>query len=176
MKSAMTAAMEQLGTTVESFKALVESGGNNARALYDAYKDESDKTKKAVDNSNGAVDSMKKGAESYFAKWNEDLAQFNSEDARKKGAAQLKASQDSFNEIVAPLDEANKTFAKITAALDDALLLLGRQLNADTLKDSEDELAAMRQRADEFVKDVNSAIAAADKFAGSMAAPKTPGE
>ena len=64
----------------------------------------------------------------------------------------------------------------ITAALDDALLLLGRQLNADTLKDSEDELADMRQRTEEFVKDVNSAIAAADKFAGSMAAPKTPGE
>jgi len=176
MQSSMKAAMEQLGTTIDSFKALVESEGNNARALYDSYKTESKNAQDAVAKSNKAVDSMKGGAESYFAKWNEDLAQFNSEDARKKNAQQLKSSQDQFNEIVGPLEDANQTFAKISATLDDALLLLGRQLNAETLKDNEDELADMRQKTEEFVKSVNSGLAAADEFVKAMAAPKSAGE
>lgn len=166
-------AKRQFASALEQFSALVGFQGGDLQAAYDKAKGEYDRSRAragAVHDRIGAVQSV---GDALFAEWKGELSQYQNADLRRASQKQLEDTRGRYDQMLRAMRRAEKTMEPVLGALNDQVLFLKHNLNAQAVASLGGNLAGLEADIARLVSEMEASIAEADRFVRQMGTAQT---
>ena len=161
-------AKRQFLTAMEQFKAVVNFKGGNLEKEYNKLNgtlQESEAKASAVRNRISAVEDV---SDALFREWRSEIKQYSSDTLRKSSQRKYDITQQKYKELINSMKKAEARLEPVLVPLRDQVLFLKHNLNAQAIGGLQDELGSVQTNVDSLVRDMNLAIAEADKFIAAL--------
>ncbi len=157
-------AKKQFLSAMEEFKNVITFKGGDLEKEYDKLnstlkKSESQAT--AVHERIGAVENV---SNALFAEWRSEIKQFSSDVLRKSSQQKYDITKAKYEELMKSMKRAEAKLEPVLVPLRDQVLYLKHNLNAKAIAGLRDELLSVQTNVDSLIRDMDIAIAQADKF------------
>ncbi len=113
-------------------------------------------------------------SDDLFDEWGKELKQYSDRALRAESERELKATRERCQLVIRSMERVQRRIEPVIKPLRDRVLFLKHNLNAQAIGALDTELSTVRTNVDALVADLDAAIAEADQFAASMAAPDEP--
>lgn len=161
-------AKKQFLTAMEQFKSVVNFKGGNLEKEYNklnATLQESESKASAVRNRISAVEDV---SDALFREWRSEIKQYSSDTLRNSSQRKYDITQQKYKELIGSMKKAEARLEPVLVPLRDQVLFLKHNLNAQAIGGLRDELGSVQTNVDSLVRDMNLAIAEADKFIAAL--------
>ena len=161
-------AKKQFLTAMEQFKSVVNFKGGNLEKEYNKLNgtlQESEAKASAVRNRISAVEDV---SDALFREWRSEIKQYSSDTLRKSSQRKYDITQQKYKELINSMKKAEARLEPVLVPLRDQVLFLKHNLNAQAIGGLQDELGSVQTNVDSLVRDMNLAIAEADKFIAAL--------
>ena len=161
-------AKKQFLTAMEQFKTVVNFKGGNLEKEYNKMNgtlQESEAKASAVRNRISAVEDV---SDALFREWRGEIKQYSSDALRKSSQRKYDITQQKYKELIGSMKKAESRLEPVLVPLRDQVLFLKHNLNAQAIGGLQDELGSVQTNVDSLVRDMNLAIAEADKFIAAL--------
>ena len=161
-------AKKQFLTAMEQFKTVVNFKGGNLEKEYNKLNgtlQESEAKASAVRNRISAVEDV---SDALFREWRGEIKQYSSDALRKSSQRKYDITQQKYKELIGSMKKAESRLEPVLVPLRDQVLFLKHNLNAQAIGGLQDELGSVQTNVDSLVRDMNLAIAEADKFIAAL--------
>lgn len=161
-------ASEEFKTTLESFSELTNFQGGDLEAAYKTIEGQYKDSEKAVQNVRNRIEGVEGVSEALFKEWQEELELYSSPSLKKDSENKLKATQVSYQKMLASMKKAEQKMEPVLATLRDNTLFLKHNLNAAAIGSLQNEFANLKLDIDLAIKEMNAAISESNKFLATI--------
>lgn len=157
-------AQEQFTSALEQFSTLINFDGGELQDVYEQLNDEYEASSAAAEAVSARIDSVESVAEALFDEWRSELESYTNANLRRDSERQLKQTERRYTQLVRSMRNAEKTMQPVLASLQDNVLYLKHNLNANAIGALQGELQTIRNDVDRLIKEMNAAISQSDEF------------
>lgn len=161
-------AKEEFQSALEEFTALVNFDGGELEKLYNRLSDQLEDCEDQADDVRDKVDSVESVAAALFKEWEAELDEYSSADLRRRSEQQLNDTKSHYNQLIAAMKAAESKMDPVLTALNDQVLFLKHNLNAQAIASLEGTTAELESDVARLIEEMEAAIAEADAFIGLM--------
>lgn len=161
-------AQQQFSSALEQFSTLINFDGGELQAVYEALSDEYDSSKTAAEAVSARIDSVESVAEALFAEWQEELGNYSNANLRRDSERQLKDTQRRYNTLIKAMRKVENSMDPVLASLQDNVLYLKHNLNANAVGALQGELNTIRKDVGRLIGEMNAAIEQSNQFIKSL--------
>ena len=162
------AVKEEFASALEEFTSVVEFDGGALEEHYkrlDAALNRSESRAYAVRNS---INDVERVAEALFKEWEAELAEYTSDDLRRKSATQLNDTRERYATLMRAMYQAESKLEPVLVPFRDQVLYLKHNLNAQAIASIRNELSAIETDVSALIADIEKSIAEANAFINEM--------
>lgn len=167
-RDAQNEAKVQFASALEEFSSVLNFSGGDLKKQYDtlnaAYKASESKSQ-AV--SSRIVD-VKRVASALFKEWKAELDQYSSDSLRRSSEQKLQQTQGQYDKLIGAMERAESKIKPVLTALNDQVLYLKHNLNAQAIASLQNELVTVETDVAALIKEMEKSIAEADTFINAM--------
>ncbi len=167
-RDAQQDAKEEFTSVLDEFRATVNVDGGELEQKYDRLSAAYDDTVSQADEVRDRVDAVEAVGNALFAEWQSELDQYSDRALRARSEQQMRATRRQFNTTVAAMNKAAKSMDPVLEVFEDRVLFLKHNLNARAIAALEPEARTLQSRVDTLIREMEAAIAEADRFIASM--------
>ena len=157
-------AQEQFSSALEQFSTLINFDGGELQDVYESLNDEFESSKAAAEAVSARIDGVENVAEALFEEWQLELEKYSNANLRRDSERQLKETQRRYTSLLRSMRNVERSMDPVLTALQDNVLYLKHNLNANAVGALQGELKEIRQDVDRLIKEMNAAIAQSDAF------------
>ncbi|MEO0514814.1 MAG: DUF2959 family protein [Planctomycetota bacterium] len=167
-RSRQEEAKEEFTSALDQFKATYNYDGGDLEKAYNELQKNYDRCVAQADDFRDEIGGVKRLGKAFFDEWEADIETQTVAEYKTAMIKQRDLTQDSYDQMVAKMDEAADTMDPVLEAFQGRVIFLKSSLNAQAL-------ATLQQNADELVdgiesliNEMNASIAEADEFISAM--------
>lgn len=168
-RDAQNEAKEQFASALEEFTAVVNVPDSDLRKQYDTMKNAYDASAKKSGAVSSRIADVKKVGGALFKEWESELDQYASENLRKSSEMKLRQTRGQYDQLIAAMERAESRIQPVLTALNDQVLYLKHNLNAQAIASLQNELVTVETDVATLIREMEKAIAEADAFISAMA-------
>lgn len=147
---------------------MVSFKGGNLEKEYNklnATLQESEAKAAAIRDRISAVEDV---SEALFKEWRGEIKQYSSDSLRRSSKPKHDVTLQKYNGLISSMKKAEAKLEPELVPLRDHVLFLKHNLNAQAIAGLQDELGSAQTNVDNLVRDMNQAVAEADKFIAAL--------
>jgi hypothetical protein len=163
-------AKQQFRTALEKFSDVVKLQDTNLKNKYDTLKSELDRCESRASAVSERIDSIEQVSADLFEEWKNELKQYSSDELRRASERQLDQTRARYDELIAAMKKAEQKMQPVLTAFRDHVLFLKHNLNAQAIASLQGELTELEDDTAELIREMEAAIAEADRFITEMKA------
>lgn len=164
VKAGQEKTQSQFQDTLEQVKALYGYDGGNLERMYRQLKAAYERSSAQAESLKERIRHMDDIADAMFAEWKEEADRFSNEAFRKDSRRKYEKTRDRYQKLANSAREAAAAMDPVLRQLDDHVLYLKHNLNADALAAFKGEAAAIETDIETVIRRMNDAIGRADAF------------
>ncbi|WP_415899138.1 DUF2959 domain-containing protein [Neptuniibacter sp. QD48_11] len=161
-------AQAQFKDALEQFRSVVSFDGGELDAVYNRLQAEYDDSVAAAEDVTARIKKVEQVSEDLFEEWEEELTKYSNRKLRDQSAAKLRSTKVRYAELLRSLKRAKKRMPPVLSALQDNVLFLKHNLNAQAIGSLKAEYRGIKSNIDLLVRDMEKAIADSDRFIKQM--------
>lgn len=170
-RDAQNEAKEQFASALEEFTAVVNVPDSDLQKQYAAMKKAYDTSAKKAQAVSSRIADVKKVGSALFKEWESELEQYASENLRRSSEQKLRQTRGQYDQLVAAMEKAESRIQPVLTALNDQVLYLKHNLNAQAIASLQNELVTVETDVATLIQEMETAIAEADTFINAMTQP-----
>jgi len=109
-------------------------------------------------------------SKALFSEWRSEIKQYNSDALRKASQRKYDVTEAKYTELIEAMKKAESKLEPALIPLRDQVLFMKHNLNAKAIAGLSNELVRVETNVDALVREMESAIAQADKFIATLQA------
>ncbi len=161
-------AKEQFVNALDKFKEVTNYSGGLLEDKYDQLKAEYDASETKSKAVKKYIADVKSVAKALFKEWQAELDEYTSEQLRRVSRAKLEDTQLNYDRLIMKMDRASASMNPVLGALNDQVLFLKHELNAQAIVSLKEELVWVEKNTDKLVREMEASIAEAEAFVNAM--------
>lgn len=161
-------AQEQFSSALEQFSTLINYDGGELQRVYEQLGDEYESSKSAAEDVTARIDSVESVAEALFDEWQNELENYTNANLRRDSERQLKDTRRRYENLLKSMRRVERSMDPVLASLQDNVLYLKHNLNANAVGALQGELQSISQNVSRLIQEMNAAIAQSDEFIKSI--------
>ncbi len=159
---------EQFSSALERFTHELNFDGGELAEAYDLVNDEYEDSQTRADELKTNIDSVESVAEALFDEWNTELQEYSNSSLRRQSASKLKDTRRNYERMLKAMRATETKMTPVLDTLRDQSLYLKHNLNARAIASLKSEFSTLKRDIHVLIKDVETSIAAADRFMASL--------
>ncbi len=163
-RKAQAQAQEAYVDALDAFRAVVAFDGGDLERTYNRLKGKAEGARAQATTLGSRIDAVDSVATALFKEWEKELAQYRDANLRARSREQLAQTKSRSAQVLAAMHRAQASFEPALARLEDQVLFLKHNLNASAIGSIKDELPRVQADAERLKRDIEAAVAEADKF------------
>ena len=167
-KESQEDAQEQFNSALEEFSALVNFDGGDLEDVYNSLNDEYEDSKSAAEDVSNRINKVQSVAEALFDEWEEELDEYENTTLRRESESKLRQTRQRYEDMLRAMRNAEGKMDPVLQRLQDNVLYLKHNLNANAIGALQGELTTIRGDVDTLIAEMNKAISESDAFIASM--------
>ncbi|MBK1831720.1 DUF2959 domain-containing protein [Verrucomicrobiaceae bacterium R5-34] len=116
-------------------------------------------------------DDVEHVSKALFKEWKKEIKQYESEEFKAESTRQLKAAQARYTRLMAAMRRAEQSLDPVLRKFHDHNLFLKHNLNARAIASLEGQVKTTRLEVDRLIREMEAAIAEADRFIKQLEQP-----
>lgn len=167
-QQAQKAAKEEVTSAYEQFTSLVKVDGGDLEKTYKKLKTSVDDTQQRVEEVDERIEAIEQVAEDLFDEWRDELKQYSSAALRSSSEQKMRDTRARYNRMLASMKSARDRIDPVLHVFQDHVLFLKHNLNARALASLQDEVGGIEGKVEQLIREMEVAIAEADRFIRTM--------
>jgi uncharacterized protein YukE len=167
-RDAQEDAQQQFSSALDQFSQLINFDGGELQEVYENLKDQYEASASSAQRVTDRIDNVESVAEALFEEWQDELEQYSNESLRRDSSRKLKETQRRYDDLLRSMRRAESKMAPVLSALQDNVLYLKHNLNANAIGALQGEYGDIKRDIDQLISEMNSAIAQSNDFIASM--------
>ena len=169
-REAQADAQEEFKDALEEFRALTNFDGGELEKQYDKVSTSYDRMEREADDVRARIRAIEDVAKALFREWEQELDEYQSAELRASSARQLRETRQSYETVVNAMNRAASKMDPVLELYQDQVLFLKHSLNARAIAGLDDERRLIEARVDDLIREMDQAIAEANRFIEQMQA------
>tara|TARA_Y100001960_G_scaffold90715_1_gene97504 strand:- start:2069 stop:2707 length:639 start_codon:yes stop_codon:yes gene_type:complete len=167
-KESQEDAQEQFSSALEAFSAAVAFDGGELEEVYNDLNGQYEDSVAAAEDVSARIDKVESVAEALFDEWEAELEEYQSGALKRDSAAKLRDTKRRYSSLMAAMRKAESKMPPVLEALQDNVLYLKHNLNANAIGALQGELSSIETNVSQLIRQMNAAIAESDAFISAM--------
>lgn len=167
-RGAQDEAKKQFASALEEFTSVLGSPGGDLEAKYKKLEGVLKRSESRAEAVHTRVREVERVASALFREWKSELGQYSSASLRQSSEDQLRATERRYDDLMLAMKKAESRIEPVLKVLRDQVLFLKHNLNAQAIAAIKNEIVRVESDVSALVKELESAIAEADKFIAAM--------
>jgi hypothetical protein len=159
----------ELQTTLAEHEAIVHNKDGDLIGHYKKFNTGVSDVEKRRADVRKRVDAIKATATAYFARWEANLAKFDSEDMRKRSRERMDQTKQRYEQVHAEGTKAKELYDPLMKTLKDHVLFWGADLNQESAKELEKDSEKLKADSDALIAAVDKVIEACGNYKKAVA-------
>ncbi|MBQ9345300.1 MAG: DUF2959 domain-containing protein [Kiritimatiellae bacterium] len=168
-KDAQEDTQQVFQNALDEFASVITYEGGDLEAEYRKMQAAYDRCAAKAQTLDSRIDDVERVSKSLFKEWARENDQYENPEYRRNSEAQLKATRQNCDEMIAAMRRAEAKVAPVLRVLHDQVLFLKHNLNAAALSSLQGEQARVEADVAALVAEMNKAIAESQAFIDKMA-------
>ncbi|WP_440903491.1 DUF2959 domain-containing protein [Catenovulum sp. SX2] len=168
VQQAQQDAQQEFKSALEQFQSVVQFDGGELQAHYQKLNDEYQASKEAADAVSERIDKVEQVAEDLFDEWQNELEQYSSAKLRSQSATKLAKTKARYKTLLRAMRQSEKKMQPFLSALQDNVLFLKHNLNAQAIGSLKGELAEIEKDVESIIREIDRSIKESEKFINSL--------
>lgn len=161
-------AQEEFADALSEFSALINFDGGELQDIYEKLKDEYEDSKSSAEEVSDRINKVEAVADSLFREWEEELNAIGNANLRRDSASKLKSTRRNYDSLLRSMRRVESSMTPVLASLQDNVLYLKHNLNANAISSLQGELTTIKTDVDSLIKEMNEAIKQSDAFIATI--------
>jgi predicted nucleic acid-binding Zn-ribbon protein len=153
---------EAFKDALTQLKEIYNFDGGNLEKQHGKLKASLDDAKDESADLSKRIDKMDKVANDLFAEWQTEIAEIKTSELQERSSKQLRATKSKYQTLEAQLRSAEKKMAPVLAKLNDQVLFLKHNLNAEAIGGLKIESGKIQADIKSLIKEVDESTRQAD--------------
>jgi len=163
-------AKKQFLTAMEQFKSVVKFQGGDLEKEYNKINATLKRSEAEADAVRSRIRAVEDVAEAMFSEWSGEIKLYKNEALRKSSQRKYNLTKAKYTELIGAMKKAESKLEPALAPLRDQVLFMKHNLNAKAIAGLSGEVVSVQANVDKLVKEMEIAIAQADKFIAALQA------
>lgn len=161
-------AKKQFASALEEFTSVLGSPGGELEAKYKKLDGVLKRCESRAEAVHSRIREVERVATALFREWKAELGQYSSASLRQSSEVQLRATERRYDDLMLAMKRAESRMEPVLKVLRDQVLFLKHNLNAQAIASIKNEIVRVGADVSALVKEMETAIAEADKFIAAM--------
>lgn len=167
-RDAQVDAKETFKSALEKFQSVVNVERTDLQDKYDAISSEYDDASEAAAEVTNRINAIEDVAEALFDEWTDELAQYSSRDLRAQSQRKLNDTKRKYGQLMNAMRRAEGKMKPVLSALQDQVLFLKHNLNAQAISSLKGELSSIQGNVTRLVREMEKSIAESEAFIAQL--------
>lgn len=163
-RDAQNEAQQQFNSALEELSALINFNGGELETIYNNLNDQYAASTEAKELVSKRIDNVESVAQALFSEWEDEINQYSNATFKQNSSKQLSDTKRLYARMLRSMHQSEKKMDPVLAALNDNVLYLKHNLNANAVNAIEVEFKQLKQEIAVLIKEVNQSIAESNKF------------
>lgn len=159
---------EQFLTAMEQFKSVVHFKGGDLEKEYNKLNATLKKSESKAADVHNRVQAVEDVSEALFSEWRSEIKQYSSDALRRSSQQKYDVTKKKYEDLIKAMKKAESKLEPALAPLRDQVLFMKHNLNARAIAGLSGELTSVQTNVDRLVRDMETAIAEADRFIATL--------
>lgn len=155
---------EQFLTAMEQFKSVVHFKGGDLEKEYNILHATLKKSESKAADVHNRIQAVEDVSEALFSEWRSEIKQYSSDALRRSSQQKYDVTKKKYADLIKAMKKAESKLEPALAPLRDQVLFMKHNLNARAIAGLNGELTSVQTNVDRLVRDMETAIAEADRF------------
>lgn len=155
---------EQFLTAMEQFKSVVHFQGGDLEKEYNKLNATLKKSESKAADVHNRIQAVEDVSEALFSEWRSEIKQYSSDALRRSSQQKYDVTKKKYADLIKAMKKAESKLEPALAPLRDQVLFMKHNLNARAIAGLSGELTSVQTNVDRLVRDMETAIAEADRF------------
>jgi hypothetical protein len=155
---------EQFLTAMEQFKSVVHFQGGDLEKEYNKLNATLKKSESKAADVHNRIQAVEDVSEALFSEWRSEIKQYSSDALRRSSQQKYDVTKKKYEDLIKAMKKAESKLEPALAPLRDQVLFMKHNLNARAIAGLNGELTSVQTNVDRLVRDMETAIAEADRF------------
>jgi len=155
---------EEFVSAYDNFRNLVGSEGGDLEKKYKKLNAELEAAESSTAEIDKRLKDVERVAADLFEEWNNELRQYTNQRYRESSERKLIVTRQRYAQLIDAMQAARGRVNPVLFVLQDHVLFLKHNLNAQALSSLRGEVVAVESRVDELVREMQTAIDEANSF------------
>lgn len=173
VRDAQEDAQEEFEDALEQFQALVGHEGTELESMYGSLKAEFEDAEARAEEVRERIQKVENVAQALFDEWQEEIAQFENKKYRRDSEQKLRETKTRYSDLLRTMQRASKSMDPVLTKLQDQVLYLKHNLNAQALGNLGGEADRLSAEVGDLIADMQSSIQEAERFIEDMTADES---
>lgn len=169
-RDAQGEAKQQFASALAEFTSVLNFKGGSLEEKYNKLDGVLKRSESRAETVHSRVRDVERVADALFAEWKTELKQYSSASLRASSEQKMRDTRRRYDDLMEAMRKAEGRMDPVLSALRDQVLFLKHNLNAQAIASIRSEIGRVETDVAALVKDMEAAIAEADKFIQSMPA------
>lgn len=157
-------AKETFKSALDQFQKTLQLDNTALKEKYDVINDEYESAKDAAEDVSGRIEKIEDVSEALFEEWKAELALYSSDSLRRQSQQKYNATQIQYKKLIAAMHRAESKMKPVLAALNDQVLFLKHNLNAQAISAMQGELTSIQGNVSRLIREMEKSIAESNAF------------
>lgn len=167
-KESQEESQEEFQSALERLTTLINFKGGDLQDAYQQLNDDYQSSLSAAEEVSSNINKVEDVATALFAEWATELEQYKSASLKRESSKKLNATKRQFNQLLRSMRASEKKMAPVLASLNDNVLYLKHNLNAQAVAAIKGEFSSLKRDIKVLIDDMNKSIADSNKFIEQM--------
>jgi predicted nucleic acid-binding Zn-ribbon protein len=162
------AASEQFKDALTRLREMYKIDGGDLEKTYDELKRDYDRSASRADAVRTRIRDVETVAGDLFTEWEKEIEDISTPSLRQNSKDKLRDTRQRYEEMITALKRAEGSMEPVLTRFKDQVLYLKHNLNAAAVASLKGESLNIQEEITKLLKEMNDAIAKADKFIQAM--------
>jgi hypothetical protein len=161
-------ASQQFQDTLTRIQTMYGFDGGDLEKMYKKLKDDFGECQSRADDVRTRIDNIEEIAQDLFIEWEQELNQISNPKFRSQSKKSLIATKTRYNRLQASLKKTEKSMEPVLRNLNDYVLFLKHNLNAQAIGALKSEADSIGVEVSSLIQDMNRSIREAEEFVKTL--------
>jgi hypothetical protein len=161
-------AQEQFASALDEFSALINYDGGELEDVYTNLRDQLEVSKESAASVSQRIDKVEAVANALFVEWKNEIDMISSAKLKRDSQRKLAETKRKYASLLVSMRKVEKSMDPVLVALQDNVLALKHNLNANAIGALQGEFNSIKQDVGSLIKEMNAAITQSDDFIKSI--------
>jgi hypothetical protein len=161
-------AQKQFKSALEQFESVVSLKNTDLKQAYESLNRDYEDSREAAGEVSARIASVESVAGALFDEWEKELEQYSNAGMRESSRRQLSSTRARYKTMLASMKKAEKSMEPVLTLLNDNVLFLKHNLNAQAIGSLQGEFSRLKDEIRQLISAMNASIASSDTFIAGL--------